>query len=139
MLLFYVCKSIVLKNQSHSKGKLVNCEHCFEKGSCPKENFQHKEGFFCIKGLPNVTLLCVQEVIQLVGTNISCERRTSQLWTLSCKRVHAQRNFLYKGGCPLLLFHVCTCLFSLFMWGYFIVHSKKHLQLQLQCPFSLQE
>ena len=65
---YFLCVQNVIQLSvpiSHAKGKLVNCGHCFEKGSYPKERFQHKKGFFCIKGLPNVTVLCVQEVIQL--------------------------------------------------------------------------
>ena len=51
----------------------------------------------CVKGYP------------IVGTNIICEGKTSQPWTLFCKRFMPKRNFLHKKGCPLSLFHVSTC------------------------------
>ena len=63
------------------KGKLVNYEHCFQKGSCPKENFLHKKGYFCIKGLP-MLLFMRAKGHSIVGTNITCEWKTSQLRAL---------------------------------------------------------
>ena len=55
---YFLCVQKVIQLSvliSHGKGKLVNYGHCFEKGSYPKENFLHKKGFLCIKGLSNVT------------------------------------------------------------------------------------
>ena len=66
---------------SHAKGKLVNYRHCFEKGSCPKENFLHKKGFFCIKGLPNVTFYACKMSFNC-RYHITGERKTNQLWAL---------------------------------------------------------
>ena len=66
---------------SHAKGKLVNYGNCFEKGSCPKENFLHKKGFFRIKGLPNVTFYACKMSFNC-RYHITGERKTNQLWAL---------------------------------------------------------
>ena len=33
----------------------------------------------------------------IVGINITCEGKTSQAWTLFCKRFMPKRNFLHKS------------------------------------------
>ena len=81
---YFLCVQNVIQLQvpiSHAKGKLVNCRHCFEKGSCPKENFLHKKGFFCIKGLPNVTFYACKMSFNC-RYHITGERKTNQLWAL---------------------------------------------------------
>ena len=98
---YFLCVRKVIQLQvpiSHVKGKLVNCEHCFEKGSCPKEPFLRKKGFFCIKGLPNVSLLCVQEVIQL-QVPISCVKgKLVNYGHCFEKGSYPKENFLHKNG-----------------------------------------
>ena len=47
----------------------------------------------------------------------------------------SKRKFLPKGGCPMLLFYACTCLFSLFMWGYCTVHSRGHSSRSCSASF----
>ena len=118
---FYACKmSFNCRYQSHANEKLVNCRHCFEKGSCPKENFLHKKGFFAYKGCPMLLSVCAKGH-SIVGTNITREKKTSQLWALFWKRFMPKRNFLHKKGffyikgLPNITFYACKRLLN---WRY---------------------
>ena len=98
MLLFMRAKGhSIVGTDITREGKLVNYEHCFEKGSRPKENFLHKKRFFCTKWLPNITFYVCKMSFNC-RYHITRQRKTSQLWALFWKRFMPKRNFLHKKG-----------------------------------------
>ena len=100
MLLFFFVQEVIQLQvpMSHAKGKLVNYGNCFEKGSCPKQNFLRKKRFFCIKGLSNVSLLCVQEVIQLQVPISHAKGKLVNYRHCFEKGSCPKENFLHKKG-----------------------------------------
>ena len=98
MLLFTCAKghSTVGTNITHEK-KTRQLWALFWKRFMRKRNFLHRKGFFCIKGFPMLFFLCAKGH-STVGTNITHEKKTRQLWALFWKRFMRKRNFLHKKG-----------------------------------------
>ena len=129
---YFLCVRKVIQLQvpiSHVKGKLVNCEHCFEKGSCPKENFLHKRGYFYTKGLPNVTFYAYKRSFNC-RYQYHTRKENQSIASIVLKNVHAQkkifcikRDFLHKRAAQCYF----LCVQKVIQLQVLISHVKKKL------------